>query len=75
MGQYYNAINIDTMEWLSPWDYEEGSKLMETAWVGNDYMGKVMSLMTEGGIWFKQPIVFCVFKKPEFKEVKFEFEE
>jgi len=48
MGQYYKAIilndktNKDDKEtiksWVSPYDYNNGSKLMEHSWLGNHYV-------------------------------------
>lgn len=38
MGQYYNAINVDTKEGLCPHDYSNGAKLMESSYIGNNYV-------------------------------------
>ena len=60
MGQYYKAIKIDEpMEYVSPWDYNNGSKLMEHSYVGNNYVGTIMQLMTKGNNWHKKSIVWC----------------
>lgn len=59
MGQYYKPINIDTMEWLFSHSYENGLKLMEHSYVGNDFMGAVMTLLKKGNPWFKNRIVWC----------------
>lgn len=47
------------MEWLRPLDFSNGMKLMEHSWIGNDFVGKVMELLTEGGAWHKKRIVWC----------------
>ncbi len=58
MGQYYKPINIDNKQWLYSHEYNHnGLKLMEHSWIGNDFVGAVMSLMVKGGDWFKKRIV------------------
>ncbi len=32
---------------------------MEHSWIGNEFVGAVMKLMTPGGAWHKKPIVWC----------------
>lgn len=59
MGQYYKPINTKTMEWVSPWANDNGAKLMEHSWVGNNFVGIVMNLLKPQGRWFKSPIVWC----------------
>jgi hypothetical protein len=59
MGQYYKPINIDTMEWLCSHSYGNGLKLMEHSYVGNEFMGAVMTLLKKGNRWFKNRIVWC----------------
>jgi 3-deoxy-D-manno-octulosonic acid (KDO) 8-phosphate synthase len=29
MGQYYKIVNVDKKQYLSPWTFHEGAKLME----------------------------------------------
>jgi len=45
MGQYYKAINLDKKEWLSPYDYDNGAKLMEHSYIGNSYVETVAELL------------------------------
>lgn len=59
MGQYYKPINIDDNQWLYSHDYGNGLKLMEHSWIGNNFVGAVMALMTEGGNWFRKRIVWA----------------
>lgn len=59
MGQYYKPINLDNKQWLSPWACDNGAKLMEHSWIGNNFVGAVMSLLSEGGAWFKSRIAWA----------------
>lgn len=56
MGQYYKAINISKKEFLSSYDYENGAKLTEHSWVGNNYVGAVVNLL--GDEWSEDQIVW-----------------
>ena len=47
------------MYWIYSRDYGNGLKLMEHSWVGNKYVGVVMKLLSEGGDWYKTPLVWC----------------
>jgi hypothetical protein len=42
MGQYYIPSNIDKNEFLRSYDFDNGAKLMESAWIGNRLIGNVM---------------------------------
>ena len=59
MGQYYKPINIDNNQWLYSHEYDNGLKLMEHSWVGNNFVGTVMALMLPGGTWHKNRIVWA----------------
>jgi len=59
MGQYYHPINIESMEWVYSHDYGEGLKLMEHSYLGNDFVGVVMTLLKKGGRWYKKRLVWC----------------
>ena len=59
MGQYYKPINVESMEWVYSHDYGNGLKLMEHSYVGNNFVGVVMKLLTEGNRWHKKKIVWC----------------
>lgn len=58
MGQYYRAMNTETLEFLDSSDFGCGQKLTESSWVGNSYLGAVMALMSPGGKWYKMPIIW-----------------
>ena len=50
MGQYYSASilakNKKTVEkWVSPYDYDNGAKLMEHSWLGNNFVLAFESLI------------------------------
>ena len=50
MGQYYKAYIKKKNEEpivLSPWDYDNGAKLMEHSWLGNDFVNAVYFLIDE----------------------------
>ena len=59
MGQYYKPVNVDNMQWLLSHDYSTGLKLMEHSWIGNEFVGYVMTLMVKGGAWYKKRIVWA----------------
>ena len=59
IGQYYKPIIIETMEWVYSHDYGNGLKLMEHSYIGNNFVGVVMKLLSKGGEWYKKPIVWC----------------
>lgn len=73
MGQYYKAINLDTMENVSPWDCKtaykradglttmigQGAKLMEHSYIDNPFVGSVECLLTPAGKWHKARIVWA----------------
>lgn len=48
MGQYYKPVLIaqdGSMATLYSWDYDNGMKLMEHSWIGNDLVNAVQSLI------------------------------
>lgn len=49
MGQYYKAINIDNLEYVSPHDYDNGAKLMEHSYIGNNFVEAVEFLLINDG--------------------------
>ena len=59
MGQYYKPVAVNLRQYLYSHDYDSGLKLMEHSWVGNDFVGAVMSLMVKGGDWFRKRIVWA----------------
>jgi len=59
MGQYYRPISLDKKECVSPYHYDNGAKLMEHSWIGNSYMRAVETLISKGGKWFGDKIVWA----------------
>lgn len=51
MGQYFEAVCLDTMQMADPFDFNEGAKLTETSWVGNQYVGAVEKLLSPHCGW------------------------
>lgn len=47
MGQYYSVINVDKRVRLSPWDFDNGAKLMEFSYHGNFLINAVMNLLAD----------------------------
>ena len=49
MGQYYKAVNVDDMESVNPHDYDNGAKLMEHSYIGNNFVEAVEFLLIDTG--------------------------
>jgi hypothetical protein len=58
MGQYFKPVNITKKEWLYSHDYNNGLKLMEHSWIGNNFVQTVESLLTPGNSWSGDRIVW-----------------
>ena len=59
MGQYYIPTNLDIKEYIYPFDYENGSKLMEHSWIGNEMINIVETLLSEGQAWHKASLLWA----------------
>ena len=59
MGQYYKPVNLDKKEFVLSHDYNNGLKLMEHSWIGNDFIGVVENLIKKGGLWCNNRIVWA----------------
>lgn len=59
MGQYYKPVSIEKKEHVLSHDYNNGLKLMEHSWIGNDFVGVVENLIAEGGAWHGDRIVWA----------------
>lgn len=59
MGQYYKPVNLDKMEFVYSHTYNNGLKLMEHSWIGNNFVAIVENLIKRGGAWFKNRIVWA----------------
>lgn len=49
MGQYYTGVNVSNMEWVDPYDYGNGAKLMEHSYIGNNFVEAVEFLLIDNG--------------------------
>ena len=49
MGQYYVAVNVDNMEHVQPHKYDNGAKLMEHSYIGNNFVEAVEFLLIDDG--------------------------
>ena len=67
MGQYYRIIFLSDIKykkeiiriWLSPWDYNNGSKIMEHSYIGNYLVNTVEELLSPSGMFYKSRIVWA----------------
>lgn len=59
MGQYYIAVNVEDMEHIQPHRYDNGAKLMEHSYIGNNFVEAVEFLLLEGARWHNKPIVWA----------------
>jgi len=59
MGQYYKPICIDTKEYLNAHHYDNGLKLMEHSWIGNNFVCAVEGMLTPKGHWHNKHIVWA----------------
>jgi len=59
MGQYYKPISIDKKQFVYSHEYDNGLKLMEHSWIGNNFVGVVEDLIAEGGAWYGDRIVWA----------------
>lgn len=68
MGQYYNPSILKTNHKLAKnpvavslysWDFDNGLKLMEHSWVGNNFVGAFIHLIGENSPYFGQPCVWA----------------
>ena len=59
MGQYYRPVILDdennVTAWLRCYDYDNGAKLMEHSYMGNEFVGAVYALLTDE----PQRVVWC----------------
>jgi len=59
MGQYYRPCSLEKMESVYSHNYDNGLKLMEHSYIGNDFVAVVESLIKKGGKWFGDRIVWA----------------
>lgn len=59
MGQYYKPTNVDKMEYLYSHDFDNGLKLMEHSYIGNNFVGAVERLLSPKGNWHRCHLVWA----------------
>lgn len=59
MGQYYAPVSLDKKQWIYSHTYQNGLKIMEHSYVGNDFVGAVERLLIPGGDWYKTRIIWA----------------
>lgn len=58
MGQYYRPISVEKGQSLCSHDYDNGLKLMEHSYVGNNFVKVVEGLISPGGDWHGDRILW-----------------
>ena len=56
MGEYFEWVNIDKKEYISPFDFDQGSKLHQTSVDGNPLLNALATLLDDR--WKGDRIVF-----------------
>jgi hypothetical protein len=59
MGQYYKPVSIEKKEHVYSHSYDNGLKLMEHSYIGNQFMRAVEALLVVGGAWYGDHIVWA----------------
>jgi hypothetical protein len=64
MGQGYNAIILDESgniirTWINPHNYNNGYKLMEHSYIGNNFVSVVEFLLSPEGMFYKSRLVWA----------------
>lgn len=62
MGQYYKPICLDNglqEQWIYSHEYDNGLKLMEHSYIGNNFVGMVERLLSDGNMWNMKPLVWA----------------
>jgi len=62
MGQYYKPICLDNElqeQWIYSHEYDNGLKLMEHSYIGNNFVGMVERLLSDGNMWHMRPLVWA----------------
>ncbi len=59
MGQYYYGVNTSKKEYVHPHHFDNGMKLMEHSWIGNNMMQQVCEMLEPNGRWHKDKIVWA----------------
>lgn len=59
MGQYYYPVSLDCREYLLAHAFDNGLKLMEHSYVGNNFMAAIENLLQPGEAWYKTRLVWA----------------
>jgi len=59
MGQYFYAVSVEKKEHVYSHDFDNGLKLMEHSYIGNRFMKAVEGLISKGGRWRGDKIVWA----------------
>ena len=59
MGQYYLPVNLDKCQYMDPYDYGNGAKLMEHSWIGNNFVETIARSLLPGRPWHQSRIVWA----------------
>lgn len=59
MGQYYKPVSVEKKQFVYSHNYDNGLKLMEHSYIGNNFVEAVEGLLIEGGAWYKDKIVWA----------------
>ena len=51
-------VSLEKKQSVNSHHYDNGIKLMEHSWIGNNFMGVIENLIAEGGDWFGTHIVW-----------------
>ena len=69
MGQYYSLVLLNSRKktypnkkkvkvYLQSWDFDQGAKLMEFSWIGNEFVGRLEALINkESGKYAGYPVI------------------
>lgn len=59
MGQYYHPTNIEKKQYLYSHEFDNGLKLMEHSYIGNNFVEAVEILLSPLGPWHKNKFVWA----------------
>lgn len=70
MGAYYKVVNLEDMESLFPYDFNSSAKMLDHAYVGNNYVNVALNEIFEGS-WKNKPIAWvCSYdNSPQYHDV------
>lgn len=57
MGAYYKAVNLEDMECFSPYEFDNGAKMLEHGYISNNYVDVALNEIFAGS-WKNKPIAW-----------------